>query len=89
MYENRIDVFVHPENTVPPPKSQGSLVGSNSLDGITPFFQIPTIVVPAGTTNVVPHPRVRGSSVHDAHTLACWHRSQTGTLADAVSTATR
>ena len=57
MYENRIDVFVHPENTVPPPKIQGPLVGSNSLDGITPFFQIPRIVVPAGTTDVVYEPR--------------------------------
>lgn len=57
MYENRIDVFVHPENTVPPPKIQGPLVGANSLDGITPFFQIPRIVVPAGTTDVVYEPR--------------------------------
>ena len=57
MYENGIDVFVHPENTVPPPKIQGPLVGSNSLDGITPFFQIPRIVVPAGTTDVVYEPR--------------------------------
>jgi Asp-tRNA(Asn)/Glu-tRNA(Gln) amidotransferase A subunit family amidase len=57
MYENRIDVFVHPENTVPPPKIQGPLVGSNSLDGITPFFQIPKIVVPAGTTDVVYEPQ--------------------------------
>ena len=57
MYENRIDLFVHPENTVPPPKIQGPLVGSNSLDGITPFFQIPRIVVPAGTTDVVYEPR--------------------------------
>ena len=57
MYENGIDVFVHPENTVPPPKIQGPLVGSNSLDGISPFFQIPRIVVPAGTTDVVYEPR--------------------------------
>ena len=57
MFENRIDVFVHPENTVPPPRIQGPLVGSNSLDGITPFFQIPRIVVPAGTTDVVYEPR--------------------------------
>ena len=41
MYENRIDLFVHPENTVPPPRIQGPFVGTNSLDGITPFFQIP------------------------------------------------
>jgi len=57
MHENRIDAVVHPENTVPPPKIQGALVGSNSLDGITPFFQIPRIVVPAGTTDVVYEPR--------------------------------
>ena len=57
MYENRIDVFVHPENTVPPPKIQGPLVGVNSLDGITPFFQIPRIVVPAGTIDIVYEPR--------------------------------
>jgi amidase len=57
MYENRIDVFVHPENTVPTPKIQGPLVGANSLDGITPFFQIPRIVVPAGTNDVVYEPR--------------------------------
>ena len=50
MYENDIDVFVHPENTVPTPKIQGPNVGTNSLDGITPLFQIPRIVVPAGDT---------------------------------------
>ena len=57
MYENRIDVFVHPENTVPTPKIQGPNVGSISLDGITPFFQIPRIVVPAGVTEVVYEPQ--------------------------------
>lgn len=57
MSENRIDVFVHPENTVPPPKIQGALVGRNSLDGISPFFQIPRIVVPAGTTDVIVEPQ--------------------------------
>lgn len=57
MYENDIDLFVHPENTVPPPKIQGPLVGTNSLDGISPFFQIPRIVVPAGTTDVVYEPQ--------------------------------
>ena len=57
MLENRIDVFVHPENTVPTPKIQGPNVGSTSLDGITPFFQIPRIAVPAGTTDVVYEPR--------------------------------
>jgi amidase len=56
MYENRIDVFVHPENTVPTPKIQGPNVGTISLDGITPFFQIPRIAVPAGTTDVVYEP---------------------------------
>jgi Asp-tRNA(Asn)/Glu-tRNA(Gln) amidotransferase A subunit family amidase len=56
MYENGIDVFVHPENTVPTPKIQGPNVGRTSLDGITPFFQIPRVVVPAGTTDVVYEP---------------------------------
>jgi amidase len=53
MYENHIDVFVHRQNTVPPPETQGALVGSNSVDGITPFFQIPRVVVPAGMTALV------------------------------------
>src|SRR5690606_12748245 len=53
MRENDIDVFVHPENTVPTPKIQGPNVGTASLDGITPFFQIPRIVVPAGATDVI------------------------------------
>jgi hypothetical protein len=57
MYENRIDLFVHPENTAPPPRIQGPFVGANSLDGITPFFQIPRIVVPAGTTDVIYEPQ--------------------------------
>ncbi len=57
MYENHIDLFVHPENTVPTPKIQGPNVGSISLDGITPFFQIPRIVVPAGMTDVVYEPQ--------------------------------
>ena len=57
MYENRIDAFVHPENTVPTPKIQGPNVGSISLDGITPFFQIPKIVVPAGVTEVIYEPQ--------------------------------
>jgi amidase len=56
MHENRIDAFVHAENTVPTPKIQGPNVGAISLDGITPFFQIPRIVVPAGTTDVVYEP---------------------------------
>lgn len=56
MRENGIAAFVHPENTVPTPKIQGPNVGSNSLDGITPFFQIPRIVVPAGSTTVVVEP---------------------------------
>jgi hypothetical protein len=57
MYENGIDAFVHPENTAPPPRIQGPFVGPNSLDGITPFFQIPRIVVPAGATDVVYEPQ--------------------------------
>jgi Asp-tRNA(Asn)/Glu-tRNA(Gln) amidotransferase A subunit family amidase len=56
MAENHIDAFVHPENTVPTPKIQGPNVGSISLDGITPFFQIPKIAVPAGFTDVIVEP---------------------------------
>ena len=56
MYENGIDVFVHPENTVPTPKIQGPNVGDASLDGITPFFQIPRVAVPAGLTDVIYEP---------------------------------
>lgn len=57
MFENGIDVFVHPENTVPTPKIQGPNVGAISLDGITPFFQIPRVVVPAGMTDVIYEPQ--------------------------------
>jgi amidase len=49
-------VFVHPENTVPTPKIQGPNVGDSSLDGITPFFQIPRVAVPAGVTEVIYEP---------------------------------
>jgi hypothetical protein len=57
MAENGIAAFVHPENTVPTPKIQGPNVGVISLDGITPFFQIPRVVVPAGFNDVVVEPR--------------------------------
>jgi len=57
MYENDIDVFVHPENTVPTPKIQGPNVGTASLDGITPFFQIPKVAIPAGFTDVIYEPQ--------------------------------
>jgi amidase len=57
MYANDIDVFVHPENTVPTPKIQGPNVGTSSLDGITPFFQIPRVAVPAGFTEVIYEPQ--------------------------------
>jgi amidase len=57
MLENKIDAFVHPENTVPTPKIQGPNIGSISLDSITPFFQIPRVVVPAGFTDVVYEPK--------------------------------
>jgi Asp-tRNA(Asn)/Glu-tRNA(Gln) amidotransferase A subunit family amidase len=56
MYENDIDAFVHPEATVPTPKIQGPNVGSISQDGITPFFQIPRIAVPAGVNDVIYEP---------------------------------
>lgn len=57
MYENRIDAFVHPENAVPTPRIQGPNIGAISLDGITPFFQIPRIAIPAGVTEVVVEPQ--------------------------------
>ena len=56
MAENGIAAFVHPENTVPTPKIQGPNVGDISLDGITPFLQIPRVVVPAGMNDVVIEP---------------------------------
>jgi Asp-tRNA(Asn)/Glu-tRNA(Gln) amidotransferase A subunit family amidase len=57
MAENGIDLFVHPENTVPTPKIQGPNVGSSSFDDITPFLQIPRIVVPAGMNDVIFEPQ--------------------------------
>ena len=57
MAENRIDAFVHAENTVPTPKIQGPNVGEISLEGITPFLQIPRVVVPAGMTDVIYEPQ--------------------------------
>jgi amidase len=57
MRENNIDAFVHPENTVPTPKIQGPNVGTASLDSITPFFQIPRVVIPAGFTEVIFEPK--------------------------------
>ena len=56
MNENGIDLFVHPENTVPTPRIQGPNVGEASLDGISPFFQIPRIAVPAGVTDTIVEP---------------------------------
>jgi amidase len=38
-------------------KIQGANVGDNSLDGITPFFQISRVVVPAGMNDVVVEPQ--------------------------------
>lgn len=57
MLENGIDAFVHAENTVPTPRIGGPNVGTNSLDGITPFLQIPRIVVPAGYNQIVYEPQ--------------------------------
>jgi len=56
MRENGIDAFVHAENTVPTPKIGGANVGTASLDGFTPFLQIPRIVVPAGFNRIVYEP---------------------------------
>ena len=57
MQENGIDLFVHPENTVPTPKILGPNVGTNSLEGITPALQIPRVVVPGGYNQIVYEPR--------------------------------
>jgi amidase len=57
MSENGIDAIVHPENTVPTPRIQGPNVGQISLEGVTPFLQIPRVVVPAGMMDVVYEPR--------------------------------
>jgi hypothetical protein len=57
MAENGIAAFVHPENTVPTPKIQGPNVGNISLEGITPFLQIPRVVVPGGMNDVVVEPQ--------------------------------
>jgi Asp-tRNA(Asn)/Glu-tRNA(Gln) amidotransferase A subunit family amidase len=57
MRENGIDLFVHPENTVPTPKILGPNVGPTSLDGITPLLGVPRVVVPAGYNRVIYEPR--------------------------------
>jgi Asp-tRNA(Asn)/Glu-tRNA(Gln) amidotransferase A subunit family amidase len=57
MYENDLDAFVYPENTVPPNRIGGPLVGSGSLGGITPFMQIPQVVVPAGFNEIIYEPQ--------------------------------
>jgi Asp-tRNA(Asn)/Glu-tRNA(Gln) amidotransferase A subunit family amidase len=56
MAENGIDVFVHPENTVPTPRINGPNVGTNSFESITPFLQIPRVVIPAGMNDIVYEP---------------------------------
>jgi Asp-tRNA(Asn)/Glu-tRNA(Gln) amidotransferase A subunit family amidase len=53
MDENDIDVFVHSENNVPTRKILGPYIGTISLEGITPFLQIPRVVVPAGMNDVI------------------------------------
>jgi hypothetical protein len=65
MEENGIAAFVHPENTVPTPRIQGPNVGDISLDGITPFLQIPRVVVPAGMNDIVVEPQY---ALNDAKT---------------------
>jgi Asp-tRNA(Asn)/Glu-tRNA(Gln) amidotransferase A subunit family amidase len=57
MQENGIDLFVHPENTIPTPKILGPNVGTASLEGITPALQIPRIVVPGGYNRIVYEPQ--------------------------------
>jgi len=57
MQQNGIDLFVHPENTVPTPKILGPNVGSISLEGITPLLGVPRVVVPAGYNRIIYEPR--------------------------------
>ena len=57
MQQNGIDLFVHPENTVPTPKILGPNVGAISLEGITPLLGVPRVVVPAGYNRIVHEPR--------------------------------
>ena len=57
MQQNRVDLFVHPENTVPTPKILGPNVGSISLEGITPLLGVPRVVVPAGYNRIIHEPR--------------------------------
>jgi len=57
MQENGIDLFVHPENTVPTPRILGPNVGTASLEGITPALQIPRVVVPGGYNRIVYEPQ--------------------------------
>ena len=65
MSENGFDLFVHPENTIPTPKIQGPSTGGISLEGITPFLQIPRIVVPAGMNDIIYEPQY---VLNEAHT---------------------
>ena len=57
MNENRIDAFVHAENTVPTLKILGPNVGTASLEGIKPFLRIRRAAVAAGYTRVVYEPQ--------------------------------
>jgi Asp-tRNA(Asn)/Glu-tRNA(Gln) amidotransferase A subunit family amidase len=57
MQQNGIDLFVHPENTVPTPKILGPNVGAISLEGITPLLGVPRVVVPAGYNRIIYEPR--------------------------------
>lgn len=69
MYENDIDVFVNPENTLPPPKIGGATEPSASNRGaasccaqFTALLGGPEIDVPAGYTTVVYEPQYRLSA---------------------------
>jgi len=70
MAENGIDLFVHAENTMPTPKIQGPSVGAISLEGITPFLQIPRIVVPAGMNDIIVEPEFVLNSAKNDFTSA-------------------
>lgn len=64
MYENNIDLFVNPENTLPPPKIGGpgeptvdNRAAASCCQAFTALLGGPEIEVPAGYTRIVYEPR--------------------------------
>jgi hypothetical protein len=64
LYENKIDAFVHPENTVPNRRFKARTSARSASTAITPFFpRFPRVVVPAGVTDC-------------RHTNPCMHSTE-------------